>query len=96
MVLAYFVHRKLAELTGDEAHEAAAIELAQHMTVQDPHGLASWKRLGDVLWDYGHRKEAIAAYRRALQIDADFELDPVKQLTEPERAEIERRIASAR
>jgi len=96
IVLAYFVHRKLAELTGDEAHEGAAIQLAQRMTVQDPHGLASWKRLGDVLWDYGHRREAIAAYRRALRINADFELDPVKQLTEPERAEVERRIGSAR
>jgi len=95
IVLAYFVHRKLAELTGDEAHEVKAIELAQRMAVRDPHGLTSWKRLGDVLWEYGHRREAIAAYRRALQINADFELDPVKQLTERERAEVERRIASA-
>jgi hypothetical protein len=96
MVLAYFVHRKLAELTGDEAHEAAAITCAQRMVVQDPHGLTSWKRLGDVLWDSGGRAEAIAAYRRALQINADFELDPVKQLTERERAEIERRMKETR
>lgn len=96
IVLAYYVHRKLAELTGDETHEAAAIELAQRMAVQDPHGLTSWKRLGDVLWEYGHRREAIAAYRRALQINEDFELDPLKQLTEGERAEIERRVGSTR
>jgi hypothetical protein len=102
IVLACFIHRKLAALTGDEAHEAKAIEMAQRMVVQDPHGLMSWKRLGDVLWECagaegpGSRMEAIAAYRRALRIDADFALDPLKQLTDRERAEIERRVGEAR
>jgi hypothetical protein len=96
IVLAGYIHRRLAELTGDEAHQAAAVKSAQSMVVQDPHGLSSWKRLGDVLWDSGGRAEAMAAYRRALQINADFELDPVKQLTDGERAEIERRVGEAR
>jgi tetratricopeptide (TPR) repeat protein len=96
IVLAHLVHRKLAELTGDEAHELEAIALAQRMTELDPNGLSSWTRLGEVLWECGRREEAAAAYQRALQIDKNFELDPLKQLTERERAEIARRIAEAR
>jgi tetratricopeptide (TPR) repeat protein len=96
IVLAYLIHRKLAELTGDEGHEVEAIALARRMTELDPNGLSAWTRLGDVLWEAGRLEDAAEAYRRVLAIDENFELDPLKQLTEKERAEIERRIAEAR
>ena len=68
------------------------IALARRMTALDPGGLAPWKRLGDVLWDAGRIDEARAAYERTLQVDADFELDPLKRLGENERRLIEQRL----
>ncbi|UCD74276.1 MAG: O-antigen ligase family protein [Phycisphaerales bacterium] len=95
MNLAFFVQLKLGELTGDDAYNEAAVDLARAMAELDPNGLAPWRRLGDVLWQLGRTKEAIAAYQRALEANANFELDPLKQLPEGDRIEIERRVAEA-
>ena len=90
------VNLLLAQLTGEKAFEHEAITLAQRITLADPNGLSGWRMLGDVLWESGHRIEALAAYERALEINANFELDPLKQLPKKDMAEIAGRIAEAR
>jgi hypothetical protein len=71
-----------------------AIDLNRRLTDIDPHGIGSWQRYGDVLWESGRRDEAAAAYRRALDNDANFELDPLKQLSERDRDALRQRIES--
>ena len=71
----------LAANTGDESHKQAAIEAAAALTDLDPHGIGPWRRLGDLLFELGLRDEAASAYERALQNNANFELDPMRQLS---------------
>jgi len=91
--LGVVVHSRLARVTGDAEHWARAIELATRLTQLDPNGLGAWRRLGDVLWMAGQKPQAAEAYRRALECDANFALDKLKQLSEKDRKEIERRIS---
>ncbi len=55
VALAQGIHSRLAMLTGREDHRASAVALARRLTSIDPHGNASWKRLGDTLWSSGDR-----------------------------------------
>ncbi len=78
----------LAAITGDETHERAAIDAAMDLTDLDPHGIGPWRRLGDLLWELDIRDEAATAYQRALDNDANFELDPMRQLSERDREQL--------
>lgn len=91
-LLASEAHRLAALSTGDPAHWEAAIGHARHLTAIDPHGISSWKRLGDLLWESGRRDEAAAAYARALLNDRNFELDPLEQLPPSQRDRLQERI----
>ena len=91
-VIAIDIYAQLAAQTGDADHWQRAIELAQQLANRDPHGISSWRRMGDVLWAAGEQRAATDAYRRALQNDANFELDPDKQLLPAQRDAITRRI----
>ena len=70
----------------------AALDHARHLTEVDPHGIGSWRRLGDILWESGRLDDASDAYRRALQADAAFELDPLKRLSDRDRETLRQRI----
>ena len=70
----------------------AALDHARHLTEIDPHGIGSWRRLGDILWESGRLDDAADAYRRALQADAAFELDPLKRLSDRDRETLRQRI----
>jgi predicted negative regulator of RcsB-dependent stress response len=96
IVAAIGAHVRLASVTGDEAQWNRAIELAKEITQRDPHGIGSWRNLGDVLWAAGRGKEAAAAYERALQNDASFELDELKQLSNRDRQLIRDRTEGPR
>ncbi len=87
------IHLELAALTRDPRHRAAAIDVQQRLVDADPNGLVVHRRLGDLLWEHGRRDAARAAYRRALEVDEAFALDPLKRLSERDRAVIERRAA---
>ncbi len=87
------VRRRIADLTDDPDHWQRAIDDATRLTKLDPHAIVVWHQLGDVLWDAGRRETAVEAYRRALEADRNFELDPLKQLTAREREVMERLIA---
>jgi O-antigen ligase len=90
------VHVRLAALTGDDEHWTHAINLATDITRRDPHGVSSWRSLGDILWAAGRQADAANAYRHALQNSDNFELDELKQLTEADRRSIQARIDQAR
>jgi len=96
MALAAQLAARIALASGDDSRWQQAIDHATKLTVIDPHGLGAWRRLGDLQWAAGRRPEAAASYRRALQCDRNFALDPLKQLTESQRTEIERRIEEAK
>jgi tetratricopeptide (TPR) repeat protein len=80
------------ELVGAEDLEQAIVH-ARRLTEIDPHGIGVWVRLGDLLWDADRRGEAAAAYQRALENSDNFELDPLKQLGQPESHRLNERIA---
>jgi hypothetical protein len=90
--LAIVIERRLADMTGEERFLRSAAALARSLTVIDPQGLGSWVRLGDLAWDVGDHREARRAYRRALENDANFELDPLKRLPESERLRLQERL----
>jgi O-antigen ligase/tetratricopeptide (TPR) repeat protein len=90
--LAGSLAHRLASITGDSAHWSRAIDHLERLAANDPHGIGPWMRLGDALWDAGRRDEAIIASRRALENDANFELDPLKQLTAGDRARLIERV----
>ena len=81
----------LAAITGDETHERAAIDAAVDLTGLDPHGIGPWRRLGDLMWALDMRDEAASAYQRALENDTNFELDPMRQLSERDREQLRAR-----
>jgi tetratricopeptide (TPR) repeat protein len=107
---------QIARLADDEASWALALADARELTLRDPHGIGSWRRLGDVLWEKGDRADphgigswrrlgdvlwekgdradAIAAYERALEADASFELDELKRLSPTERQRLHDRIGA--
>lgn len=65
-----------------------AVVLARRRAELDPNGLLPWQHLGDILWAVGDIDGATVAYERALQIDQNFELDPLKQMPDSERNRI--------
>ena len=78
----------LALITGDETHKQAAIAAAVALTDLDPHGIGPWRRLGDLLFELGLRDQAASAYKRALENNANFELDPMRQLSKRDRDQL--------
>ena len=92
--LAGSLAHRLASSTGNAAHWSRAIDHLRNLADGDPHGISAWVRLGDALWESGRREEALVAYRRALENDAMFELDPLKQLSAAERDRIRARIGT--
>ena len=94
--LSITARRELALRSGDERTWARLIADAAALTEADPHGIRPWRRLGDLLWERGRAAEAVAAYERALQADANFELDQLKRLPERDRDQIRRRIDETR
>jgi hypothetical protein len=78
----------LALISGDETHKQAAIAAATALTDLDPHGIGPWRRLGDLLFELGLRDEAASAYERALENNANFELDPMRQLSKRDRDQL--------
>ena len=95
IALAGELYRLKALRTKDDADWSTAIEFARRMTELDPYGIGSWKRLGDFQWERGRQFEAAQAYDRALQADANFELDELKQLPPDERQTLLDRIEQA-
>jgi len=92
---AYLLYRELARLsdsTGDEFGAASrALELARELAARDPNGLILRKRLAETLETAGLAEEARTEWRRVLEIDAAYELDPLKRLTDAERNDARRR-----
>jgi hypothetical protein len=78
---------------GDETARDEAVAAAARLVERDPHGLQARRRLADTLWETGARAGARVEYEQVLRIDADFELDPLKQLPEGDRRMIEQRLA---
>jgi hypothetical protein len=85
-----------AAQTTEPADWQRAVDLNRRLTDIDPHGIGSWRRYGDVLWESGRRGDAALAYRRALDNDANFALDPLKQLSDLDRDALRRLIAGVR
>lgn len=85
-----------AMVSGDAADWDRAIGYARRLTEIDPHGIAPWVRLGDLLWAAARHGEAAEAYERALESDRNRELAPLAQLPPRERERIQDRIEKAR
>ena len=91
-VLRASLRYQIARLADDQASWELALADARELTLRDPHGIGSWRRLGDVLWDKGDRADAVTAYERALEADTSFELDELKQLGPTDRQRLRARI----
>jgi len=97
--LAARVHEMLAEVASTSENARAqlnqAINYAERLTEIDPQGINPWRRLGDLYWNADEYAKAAQAYRRALRNSANFELDPLKQLPQSQRLQIDERLAEA-
>lgn len=82
-----------AMMTVGELAWQEAIADAIVVTKLDPHSNMSWMMLGDFYWAADMPELAAQAYETALANDANFELDPLKQLPARRRAMLEQRIA---
>ena len=71
------------------------LDAARRLVELDPNGLSAWRLYADALWAAGARREAAAAYARVLEIDANFELDPLKQLSDGARDEARARARAS-
>ncbi len=70
-----------------------AVALQKQAAALDPYGVATAHRLAELLDAAGQTDEAIAWYRRTLDLNANLRLDPLKGLTDSEVRTIERRLA---
>ncbi len=95
MGLATWLYQALAELTGETEYWDRALAYAWQLTQRDPHGITAWHRLGDLLWGSDRRRLAAEAYQHVLDADANFVLDPLKQLTDEQRELLRQRLEQA-
>lgn len=90
---------ELARATRDEsalaAALAAALSAAEDAMALEPLSPSRRIAVGDLLAVQGKLAEAVASWRRALELDQQRELDPITQMSAKERAAIEERIARA-
>lgn len=83
-------------LAGEADALDRAIHWQQRLVALDPNGLDARRALADLLDESGRTAEAIAAYERTLEINANMRLDPLKQLSDSQVRAIERRLAALR
>ena len=69
-----------------------AVVLAERIARRDPSGLWSQRHLADALWNSGERDLAGITYRRVLQLDDARAIDPLRRLSQEDRALIESRV----
>ncbi|MEZ6191357.1 MAG: O-antigen ligase family protein [Phycisphaerales bacterium] len=80
------------QITGERDWLNMAEQMYAHACELSPNSLNDHIRLGDARWQLGDFDGATEAYRRALQINQNYYLDPGTQLNDEERGRIERRI----
>ena len=69
-----------------------ATQWQQRVVTLDPNGLESWHMLAAMLDQAGRGDEALAAYRRTLEVNEHMRLDPLKQLSQSQLDTIHTRI----
>ena len=84
MNLLWRTAEELRRREGDERHASAVLSVARRLIMHQPQSAVSWIRLGDALKRVGNEDEAIDAYRRALEVNDDAALDPLRQLNDGE------------
>lgn len=70
-----------------------AIEYQERTVELDPYSVAAAYRMAQLLDQAGKRVDAVVWYRRTLELDGLIKLDPLKQLDDRTRAQIERRLS---
>lgn len=84
-----------ASRTSDDALRRAALESvarwAADQLATSPRSVGAWLRLAHAQEALGRRDEARQSYHGALKADATYELDPLRRLSEADRAAIEAR-----
>lgn len=72
----------------------AQLDYARGQIKLNPRNTRALLRAGEALQSLGRRAEAANAYRRALEVDETFALDPLRQLPDAERSQIAARVAA--
>lgn len=83
-----------SRMTRAAADRDAALRCAQEAAALDPGGLETARILARLLDDAGDAEAARRAAQRVLEIDAAFELDPLKRLSETQRHRYRERASS--
>lgn len=86
------LHAAWARMHEDDDAWERALADARTAVQLNPHGNLSWVMLGNYLHVAGRHDEAAQAYERALEVDDNLELDPLKQLPPRRREAILRRL----
>lgn len=83
-------------LAADPQSLDEVIKWQMRLAALDPNGLDAHRALADLFDQAGRAAEAIAAYKRTLEINANMRLDPLKQLSDSQVRAIERRLEALR
>lgn len=82
--------------TRDEALRRSALESvvrwATDQLVTSPRSVGAWLQLAQAQEALGLREKARQSYEQALKADATYELDPLRRLSDADRAAIEARV----
>jgi len=89
------VHANIAEATGDRAERELAVDAWEGAARADPWGPTWPPKLARAVHDLGRVEEARAWARKALEIDELSRLDPLRSLTDSEKAEMSRLAAGS-
>ena len=86
------VHRIAAMTLDDLKHQVLEVQTLRELTGLRPHDLETHRRLADLLWLGEQRSEAREVYEQVLAINARMYLDPARQMSADDVADIKARL----
>ncbi len=83
------VHMDLGTFSDPRTHHREALEAWKREARLDPHSPSVWRRISELALELGETETARAAARRALEVDRQMRLDPLRRLDEASRRRLE-------
>ena len=90
------IHDRAGQLSHQNRHADRAASLAGQLLERNPFSVPDHVLAGDLHWRIGRTQEAGGFYQRALHLSDQAYLDPLRQLSDADRRDIEDRLAATR
>jgi tetratricopeptide (TPR) repeat protein len=89
------IEQRAADVLNETYRYATAVSQLRKAIQSAPTSIQDHLQLADLLWKLKQTEQAGQVYYRALELDAQLYLDPVRQLTPAERGVVTQRIRAA-